>query len=361
MGFIWFWIVAVMVALYVVLDGFDIGVGILYPILGRSDADRRIMLRSIGPVWDGNEVWLLAGGGTLYFAFPLLYASAFSGFYLPLMIVLWLLIGRGVSIELRTHMDNPVWRSFFDGVFFLSSALLAIFLGAALANVIRGVPLGADQYFFLPLWTNWRVSPHPGILDWYTVIGGLVALIALATHGALYLAMKAPGALEERARRIAEKAWIALCAITLLSLPATTFVRPSSFKNYLHHPILFVIPLLVVASLLGIKAFCIRKDPSRRFSARASISSSCWSGPASDSTRPSCPLPSTHPATSPSPRHSPAPTPPMSASSGGRLAWCSPLDTSPSPTGCFAAKSPPAQTATATEYIRAPQRRALKP
>jgi cytochrome d ubiquinol oxidase subunit II len=160
MGFIWFWIVAVMVAAYVVLDGFDIGVGILYPFLGRTQQDRSIMMRSIGPVWDGNEVWLLAGGGTLYFAFPLLYASAFSGFYLPLMIVLWLLIGRGVSIELRAHIDNPIWRSLFDGIFFLSSALLAIFLGAALANVIRGVPIGPDSYFFLPLWTNWRVGPH---------------------------------------------------------------------------------------------------------------------------------------------------------------------------------------------------------
>jgi cytochrome d ubiquinol oxidase subunit II len=265
MGAIWFWIVAVMIAVYVVLDGFDIGVGILYPILARNEADRRIMMHSIGPVWDGNEVWLLAGGGTLYFAFPLLYASAFSGFYLPLMIVLWLLIGRGVSIELRMHVDNPVWRSFFDGIFFLSSALLAIFLGAALANVIRGVPLGADQYFFLPLWTKCRVGPHPGILDWYTVIGGLVALIALATHGALYLAMKAPGALEERAQQIAGKAWIALCAITLVSLPATTFVRPTSLNNYFRHPILFAIPFLVVVSLLGIKAFSSRKDHLKAF------------------------------------------------------------------------------------------------
>jgi cytochrome d ubiquinol oxidase subunit II len=265
MGAIWFWIVAVMIAVYVVLDGFDIGVGILYPILARNEADRRIMMHSIGPVWDGNEVWLLAGGGTLYFAFPLLYASAFSGFYLPLMIVLWLLIGRGISIELRMHMANGVWRSFFDGLFFVSSALLAIFLGAALANVIRGVPLGADQYFFLPLWTNWRVGPHPGVLDWYTVIGGLVPLIALATHGALYLAMKAPGELEERAQRIAGKAWIALCAITLVSLPATTFVRPTSLDNYFRHPILFAIPVLVVASLLGIKAFSNRQDHLKAF------------------------------------------------------------------------------------------------
>jgi cytochrome bd ubiquinol oxidase subunit II len=255
MGFVWFWIVAVMVAAYVVLDGFDIGVGILYPFLARREEDRRVMVRSIGPVWDGNEVWLLAGGGTLYFAFPLLYASAFSGFYLPLMIVLWLLIGRGISIELRMHVDNAVWRSFFDGLFFLSSALLAIFLGAALANVIRGVPLGADEYFFLPLWTNWRVGAHPGILDWYTVIGGLVAFVALAVHGALYLATKVTGDLEERARQIAGKGWFALCAVTAVSLPATVMVRRSTLDNYIHYPVLFVIPVLVVLSLGMMKVF----------------------------------------------------------------------------------------------------------
>jgi cytochrome d ubiquinol oxidase subunit II len=260
MGFIWFWIVAVMVAAYVVLDGFDIGVGILYPFLGRTQQDRSIMMRSIGPVWDGNEVWLLAGGGTLYFAFPLLYASAFSGFYLPLMIVLWLLIGRGVSIELRAHIDNPIWRSLFDGIFFLSSALLAIFLGAALANVIRGVPIGPDSYFFLPLWTNWRVGPHPGILDWYTVVGGLVAFIALATHGALYLATKATGDLEERTQQLAQRLWIALCAITLVSLPATVIVRHTTLDNYTGHPALFAIPVLVVLSLAGIKFFSSRKQ-----------------------------------------------------------------------------------------------------
>ena len=187
MGFIWFWIVAVMMVAYVIFDGFDLGVGILHPFLARTEEEKQVMLRSIGPVWDGNEVWLLAGGGTLYFAFPLLYASAFSGFYLALMIVLWLLIMRGVSIELRMHLEIGVWRAFFDGLFFISSALLAIFYGAALANVIRGVPLGDDGYFFLPLWTDWRLGPHPGILDWYTVIGGVVALVALALHGALYL------------------------------------------------------------------------------------------------------------------------------------------------------------------------------
>jgi cytochrome d ubiquinol oxidase subunit II len=255
MGFVWFWIVAAMIAAYVVLDGFDLGVGILYPFLARTEEERRTMMRSIGPVWDGNEVWLLASGGTLFFAFPLVYASSFSGFYLPLMIVLWLLILRGLSIELRMHMGSPVWRTFFDGLFFFASALLAIFFGAALANVIRGVPIGDDNYFFLPLWTNWRVGPHPGILDWYTVIGGLVALISLAMHGALYIAMKSFGELEMRAYRFARTIWLALLPITIVSLVATIAIRPSSLENYKMHPALFLIPVLVLASLAGVQLF----------------------------------------------------------------------------------------------------------
>jgi cytochrome d ubiquinol oxidase subunit II len=232
MGFIWFWLVAVMLVAYVVLDGFDLGVGILHPFLARTEEERQLALRTIGPVWDGNEVWLLAGGGTLYFAFPLLYASAFSGFYLALMIVLWLLIMRGAAIELRMQINAGVWRAFFDGLFFVSSTLLAIFYGAALANVIRGVPLGDDGYFFLPLWTNWRVGPNPGILDWYTVIGGVLALLALAVHGATYVAVKTEGALQERARAFARRLWIMLFLVTVVSLPASISVRPDTLTNY---------------------------------------------------------------------------------------------------------------------------------
>src|SRR5580692_11977195 len=150
LGLIWFWLVAVMIVGYVVLDGFDLGVGVLHLFLVRTEAERKTTLGSIGPVWDGNEVWLLAGGGTLYFAFPLLYASSFSGFYLPLNIVLWLLVLRGIGIEFRMHIENQVWRSLFDGFFAISSGLLAIFFGAALGNVVRGVPLGTDHFFFEP-------------------------------------------------------------------------------------------------------------------------------------------------------------------------------------------------------------------
>src|SRR4029077_3859654 len=137
MASLWFWIVAAMIATYAVLDGFDLGAGAIYLIAAKTNDERCRVLRAIGPVWDGNEVWLIAGGGTLYFAFPLLYASAFSGFYLPLTIVLWLLILRGIGIEFRTHVASPVWRELFDGFFALSSVMLAIFFGAALANVLR--------------------------------------------------------------------------------------------------------------------------------------------------------------------------------------------------------------------------------
>lgn len=249
MGTLWFWIVALMLVAYVVLDGFDIGVGIAYLFVARTEPERQQAMRSIGPFWDGNEVWLLAAGGTLFFAFPLLYASAFSGFYLPLMIVLWLLILRAVSIELRSHSAEPLWRTFFDALFTLSSVLLAIFYGAALANVVRGVPIGADDYFFLPLWTNWQPGAHPGILDWYTVTGGVLALVALSVHGSLYLALKTEGDLEQRSRSFAMKAWPVLLLLTLAGLPLTVLARPHSLDSYLAHPVLFVIPCAVLASL----------------------------------------------------------------------------------------------------------------
>src|SRR5271166_2924635 len=203
MATLWFMIVAVMVAAYVVLDGFDLGAGVIYLGASKTANERRTIMRAIGPVWDGNEVWLLAAGGTLYFAFPLLYASSFSGFYLPLMMVLWLLMLRGIGIELRAHMENPVWRGFFDFVFCASSALLTIFFGAALGNVVRGVPLAADHYFFEPLWTNFRAGANTGILDWYTVLTGVIALVTLTAHGSLYIAVKTEDELNQRVRNVA--------------------------------------------------------------------------------------------------------------------------------------------------------------
>jgi len=281
MGFIWFWLVAVMIVGYVVLDGFDLGVGILHLFLPRTEAEKRASLHSIGPVWDGNEVWLLAGGGTLYFAFPLLYASAFSGFYLPLMIVLWLLVLRGVTLELRNHIDVGVWLSLLDGVFGLSSALLAIFCGAALANVLRGVPLQADGYFFLPLWTNFQPGVHPGILDWYTVIGGLVALVALTLHGALWLTIKVSGQLEERANRLINPLLLVLILLTMGSLIGTIAVRPDSLNNYRHYPLTFVVPVGVLTALAGVWWFNRNRQPVKAFLSSSiylffMLAGACW-------------------------------------------------------------------------------------
>jgi cytochrome d ubiquinol oxidase subunit II len=281
LGFIWFWLVAVMIVGYVVLDGFDLGVGVLHLFLVKSEPEKQATLRSIGPVWDGNEVWLLAGGGTLYFAFPLLYASAFSGFYLPLMIVLWLLVLRGVSLELRNHLEMGVWRTLLDGVFGIASALLTIFYGAALANVIRGVPLRADGYFFLPLWTNWTPGPNPGILDWYTVIGGVVALVALTMHGALWLTIKVSGELEERARRSVYLLWNILLVLTIVSLIATIAVRPQTLENYRDYPFTYIVPAGVVASLLCIRVWNQRLQPVKAFIASSvylffMLAGACW-------------------------------------------------------------------------------------
>ena len=246
---LWFWIVGVMVTIYVVLDGFDLGAGAIYLAIAKTDEERRRVLRSIGPVWDGNEVWLLAAGGTLYFAFPQLYASSFSGFYLPLMMVLWLLMLRAIGIEFRAHIDNPVWKGFFDVVFAVSSILLAVFFGAALGNVVRGVPLTASGYFFEPLWTNFRLGPQTGILDWYTVLIGVMALVTLTAHGSYYVAVKTDEDLGRRARGVALLCWPLQFFLTCVSLVATYFVRPEVMVNYGKHMIGLLIPILVFGSL----------------------------------------------------------------------------------------------------------------
>ena len=260
MLFIWFWLVAIMITAYVVLDGFDLGAGVIHLLLARTEQERQIVIRTIGPVWDGNEVWLIAGGGTLYFAFPLLYASSFSGFYLPLIIVLWLLMVRGVSIELRSRISNPVWFSFWDGMFFLGSALLAIFYGAALGNVIRGVPLNSQGYFFEALWTDFNpFSANPGILDWYTILTGLLAFTALLTHGANYIAVKTEGTLNERARRISRVGWLVTIPLAILASIATFYVQPQVYTSFTQRPWGIIFPLIALLGLLGAGFFNFRK------------------------------------------------------------------------------------------------------
>ncbi len=251
---IWFCIVAVMLAVYVLLDGFDLGAGIIHLFAARGDRERREILAAIGPVWDGNEVWLLAAGGVLYFAFPGLYAAGFSGFYLALMVVLWLLMLRGIAIEFRSHLSSNLWGSFFDVLFCGASALLAIFYGAALGNVVRGVPLNADGYFFVPLWTNFRADgATPGIIDWYTVSIGVTALLVLTQHGALWVSVKTEGALQARSRSIASTTFWVVCAAVLAISVASFQVQPHLYQSFAERSWMWIFPVVAVAGLLAIR------------------------------------------------------------------------------------------------------------
>jgi cytochrome bd ubiquinol oxidase subunit II len=248
---LWFCLIAIMVAGYVILDGFDLGAGVVHLFVARSEEERRRVLRSIGPVWDGNEVWLLAGGGTLYFAFPALYAAAFSGFYLALMIVLWLLILRGVSVELRNHVDGPLWKPFWDLVFGASSTLLALLLGVALGNVVRGVPLESDGYFFLPLWTNLAPGSNAGVVDWYTLLIGLASLAALALHGTLWVTYKTSGDLQKRTRGFASKTWCLVLLVTAAVTVVSFRIQPNIVKEFSDRPWGAIFPLLAISGLVG--------------------------------------------------------------------------------------------------------------
>jgi cytochrome bd ubiquinol oxidase subunit II len=250
---LWFGIVAAMFAIYAVLDGFDIGVGVVYLLVARNDEDRRALLGSIGPVWDGNEVWLLAAGGVLFFAFPAAYASGFSGFYLPLMMVLWLLILRGIAIEFRDRIASLVWTPFWDVVFAGSSVLLALFFGVALGNILRGVPLDKDGNFFLALWTDFLVRPTPGILDWFTIALGIASVSVLGMHGAAWVAMNSGGPLKARARNVSNWSWVAVALLTLVLLTFVPLILPHFGRRYADHPLALVFPLLAAASLAGVR------------------------------------------------------------------------------------------------------------
>ena len=240
---VWFLILAVMVTLYVVLDGYDLGTGALHLVVARDEEEREEVTEAIGPVWNGNEVWLLAAGGTLFMAFPAAYAAAFSGLYFGMILVLWLLIGRGLALELRHQLENPLWRSACDLIFSLSSLALALVLGVALGNVVRGVPLGPDGYFFLGLF---------GILNPYALLVGVFALVTLAAHGATFLAFKARGAVRERAARLG-RVLVPATALGFFGLaPPTYWVREQMLTGFLDHPWKLVFPLLATGSLVAL-------------------------------------------------------------------------------------------------------------
>jgi cytochrome d ubiquinol oxidase subunit II len=228
---LWFAIAALMFAMYVALDGFDLGAGILSPFVARTDSERRQVLAAIGPYWDGNEVWLLAGGGALFLAFPRVLSSGISGFYFAIVLLLWCLLGRGIAIEFRSHVTDSLWRAAWDFVFAAASTLLAVFLGAAFGNLMRGVPLDRDGWFALPLFTNFSAREPVGILDWYTILTGLFALLALAGHGALFLAWKTDGPVHERSRRMALRLWIAVAVLWPVVTAASHAVNPALFPG----------------------------------------------------------------------------------------------------------------------------------
>jgi cytochrome d ubiquinol oxidase subunit II len=246
----WYCAVTLMLAIYAVLDGFDFGLGIVYRFVTRTEEDKRTALAAIGPVWNGNEVWLVAAGGLLFFAFPKAYAAGFSGFYLALILVLWLLMARGLALELRGHLEHTLWRQFWDATFAGASTLLAVVLGAALGNLIRGMPLTQDGYFFVALWTNFMTGPDPGILDWFTILMGVTSAAILAFHGANYLAMKTEGQLRGQARRAAWLTGLAVAVLVGLAVPAVPFVQPSFHLNYTAHPIGYAFPVIGLVALV---------------------------------------------------------------------------------------------------------------
>ena len=249
MATLWFFLTALMLTVYVLLDGFDLGVGLVMLLRPGTEEERRSALGAIGPVWDANEVWLVAAGGVLFFAFPAVYATALSGFYLPMMFVLWLLILRGISIEFRSHFENPLWRRFWDATFALSSTALALILGVTLGNMVRGVPLDSSGYFQMTLFEDFRTGPRPGAIDWYTGLIGLFAAATLGAHGALYLSWRTEGPLRAGAIRLAAR--MCAVAIFLLSLTtlATAFVQPVIFQRLIGRA--WAWPMLVI-EVLGI-------------------------------------------------------------------------------------------------------------
>jgi cytochrome d ubiquinol oxidase subunit II len=246
MAEVWYSIAVFMLTAFVVLDGFDFGAGALHLLVARNDAERRQVLAAIGPFWDGNEVWLLAAGGALFVGFPRVLASGISGFYFAIFLLLWCLILRGVSIELRSHVRDTVWRASWDFFFWLPSLLLPVFLGAALGNLLRGVPLGADGWFELALFTDFTAREPVGILDWYTVLVGVFALLALAAHGAAFLAWKTDGPVQARSRALGRGLFVAVAWSWPVLTLATNQVHPGFAASLAGRPVALLFATVAV-------------------------------------------------------------------------------------------------------------------
>lgn len=266
---LWFFLTCAIFAAYVALDGYDLGAGIVSPWVAKTDEEKLDVLHTILPFWDGNEVYLVTGGATLYLAFPRLFPTFVSGFYLPVMIVLWLLALRAIAIEMRHKLSLPLWNELWDGGFFFSSALLVLFFGAAIGNVVRGVTVDEQGEFFAPLWTDFGVGREVGILDWYTVLIGVTAVVLVARHGALRLAVRAEKQeVAERARHVAERLLPPAAIIPAVATFATFRIQPNVVAGLTARPWTAVLGLLpIVATAVSARA----PSEERRFRASSVI------------------------------------------------------------------------------------------
>ncbi len=239
---IWFWLIGVLIIGYAILDGFDLGVGVLH-LFSRGNDERRVYINAIGPVWDGNEVWLLTGGGALFAAFPVVYATVFSGFYLALMLLLTALIFRAVSMEFRGKLAGPWWQRFWDWAFGLGSLLPALLLGVAFGNILRGIPI--DQ-------TGMYTGSFFGLLNPYAILVGLLTVALFTMHGAIYMTLKTDGELHVRMTRWVSGTWIAFIILYIAATVITIFVSPFLFDGLLQSPFFWILLILLLGFALGI-------------------------------------------------------------------------------------------------------------
>ncbi len=240
LGTTWFILWGVLWAVYFVLDGFDFGIGIIRPFFSKNDTETRIMYNAMGRFWDGNEVWLITAGGVTFAAFPKTYAVMFSSLYTPLMLLLFALILRGVTLEFRSKVDSDGWRKLWDTCNFIGSFLPALLLGVAFANIFKGVPIDGGGILQGNLFT---------LLNPYGLAGGLLFVFLFAHHGALWLAFKSEGEIRDRAMRLAGKLWPIVAVLVVLFL-IMSWGMTQLFTNYLVHPVLFAILLVPVVGLL---------------------------------------------------------------------------------------------------------------
>jgi cytochrome bd ubiquinol oxidase subunit II len=251
---VWFAIFWLMVITYLVLDGRTLGMGALRLFVAANPDERRQVLDAIGPMWSWYEVWLVGAGGVLLLAFPAVLAAAFSGYYLALFLILWLLILRGVAIELGRQLDHPLWQSFWDLTLALSSAFLILLLGVALGNVVRGVPIESNGEFPMAFFTDFGVRGRVGLLDGYTLLVGALNLAVFGAHGATFLTSKSTGAVRDRSRVAGRLLWSATAVLGLAVAVATWIVRPDLWTSLWSRPLAIVLLLVAAGGALAIRA-----------------------------------------------------------------------------------------------------------